>query len=65
MFSHRVHPVRITRAVEERLVLAREDRETTSWHLQWYRFMRHQKSNKDKSQLVYVRKCTELICIRV
>ena len=30
MFSHRVHPVRITTAVEERLVLAREDRETAS-----------------------------------
>ena len=41
MFSHRMHPVRITTAVEERLVLAREDRETASWHLQWYCFMRH------------------------
>ena len=44
MFSHRVHPVRITTAVEERLVLAREDKETASWHLQWYCFMKHQGS---------------------
>ena len=57
MFSHRVYPVRITTAVEERLVLAREDRETASWHLQWYCFMRHQRSNKDKSQFLCVRKC--------
>ena len=33
MFSHRVHPVRITTAVEEKLVLAREDREIASWYI--------------------------------
>ena len=49
MFSHRMHPVRITTAVEERLVLAREDRETASWHLQWYCFISYETplTNKD------------------